>query len=202
MILEIINNELFKSHLGYIHLLHFKLFFVLFFFSALLNVHFIRSITWFLIYLWICVSNNIVYLHWSFYCFNSGVSCATFYPYQVSRSIGDAYLKKPEFSLDPSFPKFHLSEPLHRPVLRADPSICTRILQPNDKFLIFASDGLWEHLSNQEAVEIVYNNPRVVSLSPLISYGWLKHYFWSFPHIYIYYIYIYICFNLLPYYRE
>ncbi|KAI5671597.1 hypothetical protein M9H77_11961 [Catharanthus roseus] len=80
---------------------------------------------------------------------------------QVSRSIGDAYLKKPEFSLDPSFPKFHLSEPLHRPVLRADPSICTRILQPNDKFLIFASDGLWEHLSNQEAVEIVYNNPRV-----------------------------------------
>ncbi|KAK4857104.1 hypothetical protein QYF36_024525 [Acer negundo] len=30
----------------------------------------------------------------------------------------------------------------------------------NDKFLIFASDGLWEHLTNQEAAEIVYNNPR------------------------------------------
>ncbi|KAI3446417.1 hypothetical protein Pfo_003082 [Paulownia fortunei] len=80
---------------------------------------------------------------------------------QVSRSIGDAYLKRPEFALDPSFPRFHLPEPLRRPVLRADPAIFTRDLQPNDKFLIFASDGLWEHLTNQEAVEIVHNNPRV-----------------------------------------
>ncbi|KAK8302714.1 hypothetical protein V6Z12_D04G105200 [Gossypium hirsutum] len=47
---------------------------------------------------------------------------------QVSRSIGDAYLK--------------------------------RVLQPSDKFLIFASDGLWEHLTNQQAVEIVSNSPR------------------------------------------
>ncbi|KAH7554277.1 hypothetical protein JRO89_XS12G0153100 [Xanthoceras sorbifolium] len=78
----------------------------------------------------------------------------------VSRSIGDAYLKRPEFSLDPSFPRFHLSEPIRRPVLTAEPSIYSRILQPNDKFLIFASDGLWEHLTNQEAAEIVYNNPR------------------------------------------
>lgn len=80
---------------------------------------------------------------------------------QVSRSIGDAYLKRPEFSIDPSFPRFHLAKPLKRPVLQADPSLCTRILQPNDKFIIFASDGLWEFLSNQEAVEIVYNNPRM-----------------------------------------
>ncbi|KAL0339566.1 UNVERIFIED_CONTAM: putative protein phosphatase 2C 68 [Sesamum radiatum] len=80
---------------------------------------------------------------------------------QVSRSIGDAYLKRPEFSLDPSFPRFHLPEPLSRPVLRADPTILTRDLQPNDKFLIFASDGLWEYLTNQEAVELVYNSPRV-----------------------------------------
>ncbi|XP_028787733.1 probable protein phosphatase 2C 25 [Neltuma alba] len=79
---------------------------------------------------------------------------------QVSRSIGDAYLKRPEFSLDPSFPRFHLPDPIRRPVLTADPSICSRVLQPNDKFLIFASDGLWEHLTNQEAAEIVHNNPR------------------------------------------
>ncbi|KAK4493393.1 hypothetical protein RD792_017707 [Penstemon davidsonii] len=80
---------------------------------------------------------------------------------QVSRSIGDAYLKKPELSLDPSFPRFHLPEPLRKPVLRADPTVFTRELQPNDKFFIFASDGLWEYLTNQEAVEIVHNNPRV-----------------------------------------
>ncbi|GFP91633.1 probable protein phosphatase 2c 68 [Phtheirospermum japonicum] len=79
---------------------------------------------------------------------------------QVSRSIGDAYLKRPEFALDPSFPRFHLSDPLRRPVLRADPTIVTRKLRSNDKFLIFASDGLWDYLSNQEAVEIVNNYPR------------------------------------------
>ncbi|XP_059463423.1 probable protein phosphatase 2C 68 [Corylus avellana] len=79
---------------------------------------------------------------------------------QVSRSIGDAYLKRPEFSLDPSFPRFHLPEPIRRPVLTSEPSICTRVLQPNDKFIIFASDGLWEHMTNQEAAEIVYKNPR------------------------------------------
>ncbi|XP_062003136.1 probable protein phosphatase 2C 68 [Rosa rugosa] len=79
---------------------------------------------------------------------------------QVSRSIGDAYLKRPEFSLDPSFPRFQLSEPLGRPVLSAEPSVCTRVLRPEDRFIIFASDGLWEHMTNQEAVEIVHNNPR------------------------------------------
>lgn len=80
---------------------------------------------------------------------------------QVSRSIGDAYLKRPEYALDPSFPRFHLPEPLRRPVLRADPAIYVRHLQPRDKFIIFASDGLWEHLANQEAVDIVHNNPRL-----------------------------------------
>ncbi|XP_057867332.2 probable protein phosphatase 2C 25 isoform X2 [Cryptomeria japonica] len=79
---------------------------------------------------------------------------------QVSRSIGDVYLKKPEFNLGPVYTRFQLSEPLHRPVLTADPSIYTLTLNPQDKFLIFASDGLWEHLTNQQAVEIVYNYPR------------------------------------------
>ncbi|OVA13070.1 Protein phosphatase 2C (PP2C)-like domain [Macleaya cordata] len=79
---------------------------------------------------------------------------------QVSRSIGDAYLKRPEFSLDPSFPRFRLAEPLRRPVLTAEPSIYTRAICPQDKFLVFASDGLWEHMTNQEVVEIVYNYPR------------------------------------------
>ncbi|KAE8654864.1 putative protein phosphatase 2C 43 [Hibiscus syriacus] len=87
---------------------------------------------------------------------------------QVSRSIGDAYLKRPEFSLDPSFPWFHLSEPIRRPVLTAEPSLCTRVLQPSDKFLIFASDGLWEHLTNQQAVEIVSSSPRAEIAKRLI----------------------------------
>ncbi|XP_074579611.1 putative protein phosphatase 2C 25 isoform X2 [Curcuma longa] len=79
---------------------------------------------------------------------------------QVSRTIGDAYLKKPEFALDPSITRFCPAEPLCRPVLTAEPSVFTRTFLPQDKFVIFASDGLWEHLSNQQAVEIVHNHPR------------------------------------------
>lgn len=79
---------------------------------------------------------------------------------QVSRSIGDAYLKRPEFVIDPSLPRFHLPEPLRRPVMSAEPSVYSRELRPQDKFVIFASDGLWEHMTNQEAVEIVNKHPR------------------------------------------
>ncbi|CAL9104289.1 unnamed protein product [Musa textilis] len=85
---------------------------------------------------------------------------------QVSRSIGDVYLKKAEFNREPLYPKFRLREPFKKPILSSEPSISVQPLQPQDQFLIFASDGLWEHLSNQEAVDIVHNNPRsVCSLS-------------------------------------
>ncbi|KAL6586519.1 putative protein phosphatase 2C 48 [Orobanche minor] len=81
---------------------------------------------------------------------------------QVSRSIGDAYLKKTEFNRVPLQPKFRLTEPFEKPILLAEPSIHVQKLHPDDQFLIFASDGLWEHLSNQEAVEIVHTSPRNV----------------------------------------
>ncbi|KAF3438820.1 hypothetical protein FNV43_RR17095 [Rhamnella rubrinervis] len=80
---------------------------------------------------------------------------------QVSRSIGDVYLKKPEFNRDPLFHHFGLHVPLKRAVMTAEPSIVARKLEPEDLFLIFASDGLWEHLSDEAAVEIVLKNPRV-----------------------------------------
>ncbi|KAG8390649.1 hypothetical protein BUALT_Bualt01G0105600 [Buddleja alternifolia] len=79
---------------------------------------------------------------------------------QVSRSIGDAYLKKAEFNKAPLLPKFILPEPFEKPILLAEPSVHVRKLHPEDQFLIFASDGLWEHLSNQEAVDFVNNFPR------------------------------------------
>uniref|UniRef100_A0A2N9ISL4 protein-serine/threonine phosphatase n=1 Tax=Fagus sylvatica TaxID=28930 RepID=A0A2N9ISL4_FAGSY len=80
---------------------------------------------------------------------------------QVSRSIGDVYLKKPEFNRDPLFHQFGTPIPLKRAVVTAEPSIVIRKLKPHDMFLIFASDGLWEHLSDEAAVEIVFKNPRV-----------------------------------------
>ncbi|XP_030974435.1 probable protein phosphatase 2C 46 [Quercus lobata] len=79
---------------------------------------------------------------------------------QISRSIGDVYLKKAEFNREPLYTKFRLRGPFKMPILSSDPSISAHELQPHDQFLIFASDGLWEHLSNQEAVDIVQNHPR------------------------------------------
>lgn len=58
--------------------------------------------------------------------------------------------------------KFRLPEPFLKPILSSEPSVSIHQLQREDHFLIFASDGLWEHLSNQDAVDIVKNYPRKV----------------------------------------
>ncbi|XVE99419.1 hypothetical protein REPUB_Repub03eG0196600 [Reevesia pubescens] len=79
---------------------------------------------------------------------------------QVSRSIGDAYLKNAEFNKEPLLPKFRVPESFKQPILQAEPAISVQKLHPEDRFLIFASDGLWEHLSNQEAVNMVNTCPR------------------------------------------
>lgn len=88
---------------------------------------------------------------------------------QISRSIGDAYLKKPEFNREPLYARYRLQEPFTRPILSADPSISVHQLQPHDQFIILASDGLWEHLSNQEAIGIVQNHPRSGSARRLVK---------------------------------
>ncbi|KAJ0540724.1 putative [Pyruvate dehydrogenase (acetyl-transferring)]-phosphatase [Helianthus annuus] len=49
---------------------------------------------------------------------------------------------------------------------------------PEDRFVIFASDGLWEHLSNQEAVDIVQNHPNNAKAgagSATLSMVWKKY---------------------------
>lgn len=80
----------------------------------------------------------------------------------MSRSIGDIYLKKPEFHRDPIFQQYGTYIPMKRPLLTAEPSIVRRKLKSQDLFLIFASDGLWEHLSDDAAVQIVAKYPRAV----------------------------------------
>ena len=82
----------------------------------------------------------------------------------MSRSIGDVYLKRPDFYRDPVFQQFGNPVPMKRPVMTAEPSIIIRKLESEDLFLIFASDGLWEQLSDEAAVEIVYKYPRAVSV--------------------------------------
>lgn len=88
---------------------------------------------------------------------------------QISRSIGDIYLKKTEYNREPLYAKFRLRQPFKKPILSSEPSITVHPLQPLDQFLIFASDGLWEHLSNQEAVDIVNSNPHSGSARRLVK---------------------------------
>ncbi|XP_016510563.1 putative protein phosphatase 2C 60 [Nicotiana tabacum] len=88
---------------------------------------------------------------------------------QITRSIGDLYLKNAEYNKEPLYAKFRLREPFKRPLLSADPSISVHELEPHDQFLIFASDGLWEHLSNQEAVDIVQNSSHRGSARRLVK---------------------------------
>uniref|UniRef100_A0A0V0IFS1 protein-serine/threonine phosphatase n=1 Tax=Solanum chacoense TaxID=4108 RepID=A0A0V0IFS1_SOLCH len=88
---------------------------------------------------------------------------------QISRSIGDLYLKNAEYNKEPLYAKFRLREPFTRPILSADPAVSVHELQPHDQFLILASDGLWEHLSNQEAVDIVQNSSRKGSARRLVK---------------------------------
>lgn len=86
------------------------------------------------------------------------------------------YLKKAEFNREPLYAKFRLREPFKRPILSSEPSISEHQLQPHDQFIIFASDGLWEHLSNQEAVDIVQNHPRSVRRISLVAKMHLSYY--------------------------
>ncbi|XP_020676779.1 probable protein phosphatase 2C 78 [Dendrobium catenatum] len=80
---------------------------------------------------------------------------------QVSRTIGDYYLKNPEFSRSPLYQQlFPSATPFNRPVITSEPSVGRRRLRPHDLFVIFASDGLWEQLSDEAAVKMVTRNPR------------------------------------------
>lgn len=79
---------------------------------------------------------------------------------QVSRSIGDVYLKKPEYNRNPLFRQLAPFFPLKKAVMTSEPSILIRKLRPQDLFVIFASDGLWEQLSDDDAVGIVMKGPR------------------------------------------
>ncbi|CAL5384971.1 unnamed protein product [Camellia sinensis] len=60
----------------------------------------------------------------------------------VTRALGDWYMKSPfgSVSLSP---------------LTAEPDVHQIVLTEDDEFLIMASDGIWDVLSNQEAVDIV-----------------------------------------------
>ncbi|CAM9883609.1 unnamed protein product, partial [Hapterophycus canaliculatus] len=78
---------------------------------------------------------------------------------QPTRSFGDAYLKYPEFNgkegTHRSAGRF-LPPPYTPPYITAEPEISVHEINTSqDDFVVLASDGLWDHVSNIEAVEIV-----------------------------------------------
>eukprot|EP01031_Cornospumella_fuschlensis_P027005 gene27005-32627_t len=80
---------------------------------------------------------------------------------QLTRSLGDAYLKYSEFngSSDVNRPVGrHIPEPYTPPYVSHEPELHHIRLSPDDKFVILGSDGLWDYLPHTEAVRIVFQS--------------------------------------------
>merc|ERR1711924_335495 len=73
---------------------------------------------------------------------------------QPSRTIGDFYMKLAEFNHIPGTHEKLFRDPFTPPYIRPDPQVIAREVLPEDRFLILATDGLWDGITNEEAVEI------------------------------------------------
>eukprot|EP00501_MAST-03F_sp_TOSAG23-6_P001442 GSMAST32.ASY1.ANO1.1499.1 assembled CDS len=76
---------------------------------------------------------------------------------QCTRSIGDYYLKDSTFNKHPMPNIFVVPEPYHPPYVTSNPEVSTIPRDNNQAFLVLASDGLYDELSNSEVIKIVEN---------------------------------------------
>jgi serine/threonine protein phosphatase PrpC len=86
---------------------------------------------------------------------------------EVSRCIGNAYLKRAPFTLSPTFQVPHSElapSDFTWPLLSAEPAISSRVLKDTHKFIIFGSGGLFKLLTNEQTAKIVHTNPRDVCM--------------------------------------
>ncbi|XP_015971189.1 probable protein phosphatase 2C 43 [Arachis duranensis] len=83
---------------------------------------------------------------------------------KVTKSLGDAYLKYDDCAVQtPDLVRFHIPGPTSRPYLTVEvqsPTQTCRLLSKPAKFVIIASNGLWDFLSNEEATIIVQTHPK------------------------------------------
>ena len=94
---------------------------------------------------------------------NSPTACYVKGRLQLTRALGDAYLKYPEFN-EPLYPHRsagrRVNVPYTPPYVKTIPDVFYLPLKPSYRFLILASDGVWDFMTPQEAVEFVANNYR------------------------------------------
>jgi len=78
---------------------------------------------------------------------------------QLTRALGDLYLKYHEFNAKEGAHRSsgrHIPAPYSPPYVNAVPELTRIRLDPShDRFLILASDGLWDFLSDQQACNVV-----------------------------------------------
>eukprot|EP00922_Rhytidocystis_sp_ex-Travisia-forbesii_P021973 GHVS01032190.1.p1 GENE.GHVS01032190.1~~GHVS01032190.1.p1 ORF type:complete len:642 (-),score=143.10 GHVS01032190.1:427-2352(-) len=74
---------------------------------------------------------------------------------QPTRSFGDFYLKKKEFSFDTARNRGFVREPHSFPYITADPTVDVFEREAADEFIVLCSDGVWDFLTDEEVVEIV-----------------------------------------------
>jgi len=74
---------------------------------------------------------------------------------QLTRALGDAYLKYPEFNQSGTHRGRYIAEPYTPPYVKSTPDVHHVKLGANDRFVVLASDGLWDFLSDEDAVAVV-----------------------------------------------
>ena len=73
---------------------------------------------------------------------------------QLTRCLGDFMLKSKQFIED--IPLLHrYQKSFHPPYITSTPEIYAMEMTPRDKFIVMASDGVWDELENEVVVEIV-----------------------------------------------
>eukprot|EP00929_Paragymnodinium_shiwhaense_P034820 TRINITY_DN18902_c0_g1_i1.p1 TRINITY_DN18902_c0_g1~~TRINITY_DN18902_c0_g1_i1.p1 ORF type:complete len:406 (+),score=75.64 TRINITY_DN18902_c0_g1_i1:127-1344(+) len=73
---------------------------------------------------------------------------------QPTRSLGDFYMKEARFNSD-SLGRVKINSKYTPPYVHWQPELKTHEISGGDSFIILGTDGLWDELGNQQAVEIV-----------------------------------------------